>query len=152
MENLSTKEFIDQLNSNTLKSTFGIKGIVKKSGKDSEVLFTHKGDMGNWHIIPASMIDSVTVIKTFVKEGETYAVAKLRLKTPTSPETKVIYDLFESIMKEDKGIRGGLLEHLYNFAHNHFHRAGCQCSGHGDHKECTCGCHKHGCNCSCHKH
>ena len=30
MENLTTKEFIDQLNSNTLKSTLGIKGIVKK--------------------------------------------------------------------------------------------------------------------------
>ncbi|MGZ4156393.1 MAG: hypothetical protein ACXVED_04500 [Bacteroidia bacterium] len=53
MEKLTSKEFLDQLKSNTLKSPFILKGIVKKSDKDSEVLFARKGNFGNWTAIPA---------------------------------------------------------------------------------------------------
>lgn len=140
METMNTKEFIDQLNSNTLKQTWGIKGIVKKSGNSNEVLFAFKGDMGNWHTIPASIIDSVMVIKTFVKEGETYTVAKLHLKAPSSPETKVIYDMLQSSVKGHEHGYEGIMEHLHHFMHQHGHKTCPHC---GCRKSCTCGYHKH---------
>lgn len=150
MEKLTTKEFIEQLNSNSFKQTFGIKGIVKKSGNDTEVQFAFKGDFSKWHSIPSSMIESVVVIKTFVKAGETYVVAKLTLKAPTSPETKVIYDMLESAVEEHHFTKEGLVDHMHHFMH-HLHQRGQVCPKCGCHKGCKCGCHD-GCKCDCHKH
>ena len=47
MESLTSKEFFEQLNTNSLKQPFLIKGIVKKSEKDSEELFKEKGNPPN---------------------------------------------------------------------------------------------------------
>jgi hypothetical protein len=101
MESLSSKEFFEQLNTNNLKPSFTLKGIVKKSAKDSEVLFTKKGDFEHWVSIPASMIESVTVLKTFSKENETYTVVKLHMKTPTTAEGEVLLKLLSSNEMEE---------------------------------------------------
>ena len=101
MEKLTSKEFFDQLKANTLKPAFTLKGIVKKSENDSELLFTRKGDFINWIKIPSSAIESVIVLKTFSKEDKTFVVVKLHLKPPTSPEGKLFYELLSSIEKEE---------------------------------------------------
>lgn len=96
MESLSSKEFFEQLKTNSLKPSFTLKGIVKKSEKESEVLFARKGDFEHWVPIPASMIESATVLKTFSKNNETYTVVKLHMKTPTTPEGEVLFKLLSS--------------------------------------------------------
>lgn len=101
MESLSSKEFLELLNTNSLKPSFTLKGIVKKSEKESEVLFARKGGFQHWVPIPASMIESVTVLKTFSKENEVYTVVKLHMKTPTTPEGEVLLKLISSDEIED---------------------------------------------------
>lgn len=101
MEALSSKEFFEQLKTNSLKPFFTLKGIVKKSDKESEVLFARKGDFENWVTIPASMVESAIVLKTFSKENELYTVVKLYLKTPTTPEGEVLYKLLSSNENEE---------------------------------------------------
>ena len=55
MESLSSKEFFEQLKTNAVKTPLVIKGIVKKSETDSELLFAKKGDLSNWIKIPSSI-------------------------------------------------------------------------------------------------
>jgi len=142
METLTSKEFFDQLKTNTLKPCSALKGIIKKSEKDSEVLFAIKGNLTNWVTIPASMIDSVNVLKTFSKEDTTFAVVKLHLKTPTTPEGKVYHELLSLFGKEEKQ------EGQCGCNNNAMDKHGCQgmqekscgeTSGHYCHH---CGCHQ----------
>ncbi|MGP8216621.1 MAG: hypothetical protein ACLQQ4_13735 [Bacteroidia bacterium] len=141
METLTTKEFIEQLKTNSLKLPLVIKGIVKKSESDAEVLYARKGDFSNWLKIPATMIESVRLLKSFTKEDNTFAVVKLKLKAPANAEGKVLYDLLslteKSCLKEKP-----------------MHKPGCTIGGEG-HFCPHCGCHKghdhNGCGCGCHK-
>ncbi len=155
METLSSKEFFEQLKTNSLKQPPTIKGIVKKAGKDSEVLFTRKGDFSNWITIPDSMIESVKLIKTFTKEDKLFAVVKLQLKTPSNTEGKVLYDLLSLTEKSEnkeyskKGEEGHVGNYCTCGCHDHGYGAcGCHCG-------CGCGCHGHThcqCGCGCHEH
>ena len=161
MESLSSKEFFDKLKSNTLKPSFVLKGIVKKSGKDSEVLFTRKGDFTKWVAISSDMIESVNVLKTFTKGNETFIVVKLHLKDPSTPEGKVLYELLSAEGREEKGsdesgwnkhsagkCSCGSKHHEGEEGHVCPH-CGCSHDNHG----CTCGCHHENsgqCNCGCH--
>lgn len=114
MESLSSKEFFEQLKTNSLKPSLAIKGIVKKSDKDSEVLFARKGDFGNWVTIPASMVESAKVLKSFSKENEIYTVVKLYLKTPTTPEGEVLSKLlFSTENEESTGEKCGWKNRLF---------------------------------------
>jgi hypothetical protein len=142
METLTSQEFFAMLKTNSLKTTSGLKGIVKKSEKDTELLFTKKGDFHNWIKIPSSMVESVKMFKTFTKEDITYAVVKLQLKTPSNPEGKVLYELLSSLEKSGRDdFKGG---------YGHYGMRGKYCeegayhSGH----HCGCGCH-HEANCKC---
>lgn len=152
MESLTSKEFFSQLNGGTLKTPFYLKGIVKKSEKDSEVLFTRKGDFKHWAKIPSSMIDKVRVLKTFTKEEILFAVVKLQLAEPTNTEGKALYELLVCGEKaESKGKeKGG--DYHYNMegkyckegGEHYCHKCGCK-------KNCQCGCHEgHQCSCGCH--
>jgi hypothetical protein len=160
METLNVKEFIEKLKSNSLKQRTCIKGIVKNSDKDSEVLFKRKGDSA-WIALPSSLIETVKVIKTFIKENETYAAAKLRLKTPTTIEGKTLFELLSSMEKSCSDKSMG--------EHNHFgmdrktehsdhtcqcgchHQPDCQC-GCSNERICGCGCHHQpDCRCGCNK-
>jgi hypothetical protein len=120
MESLSSKEFFEQLKTNSLKPSFTLKGIVKKSDKESEVLFTRKGDFEHWVPIPSSMIESVTVLKTFSKENEVYTVVTLHLKMPTTPEGEVLFKLLStSEMGEMAGEKCGWKSRLMSrFGHH----------------------------------
>lgn len=134
MESLTSKEFFEQLKSNSLKQPFLIKGFVKKAEKDSEVLFKKKGgNSSHWITIGSSMIETVRVIKTFIKEGELLALVKLQLKTPGTPEGKVLSELLASSEKcnaENKCTCGSKEEHSGYY--------------------CKCGCyHGHNCKCGC---
>ncbi len=102
MESLSVKEFFDHLQSDTLKPSFAIKGIVKKSTRENEVLFAKKGDLSHWIGINASSISNVMVIKSFVKEGETYTVVKIHFHKPSTPEGKMMYELLQLMAKEEQ--------------------------------------------------
>jgi len=135
METLTTKEFFEQLNSNTLKRPLVLKGIVKKSEKDSEVLFTSKGDYTGWITIPASMIESVKIIKIHTKEGASMAEVKLLLKAATMPEGKVLTELLSSAEQ-------------YNCNECNNHKAE-HCGNGGDDICSHCGCHKDEHHCKC---
>jgi hypothetical protein len=144
MEKLSSKEFFEQLKTNSLKPAFALKGIVKKSDKDSEVLFAIKGSFDKWISIPATAIESAIVLKTFAKEDKTFTVVKLHLKKPTTPEGQVFYDLLSAMEKEEMKSdkcqpEDGGAEHF----------SACQgMKGHcGCHNGCGCGCHHCGCGC-----
>lgn len=153
METFTSKEFFEQLNTNTIKQSLGIKGIVKRSGKDSELLFKRKGESSNWIAIPSSMVESVKVIKTFAKENETFVVVKLQLKTPTTPEGKVLFELLSSVEKScsENKLKGGKFSkegyggHTCGCGCHHQPNCGCECN-HG--YTCGCGCH-HQSNCGC---
>jgi hypothetical protein len=150
MVTLSAKEFIEKLKSNNLKSATVLKGIVKKSESDTEVLFAGKGDFGNWIKIPSSMIEEVTILNTFTKENETFAVVKLHLKASDTPEGKIFNDLTASMGKDEMCGRGwGHHGHgaghfgLGSMFKKYFgHHMGSYCEQCGCGTNCTCGCHK----------
>lgn len=147
METLTSKEFIEKLKSNSLKQSTCIKGIVKNSEKDAELLFKRKGDSA-WITMPSSMIESVKVIKTFTKENETFVVVKLQLKTPTTPEGKVLFELLSSAEKsccDSKCECGKFSKEGGKYPGNY-----CSC---GCHHQSNCGCecnHQSTCGCGCH--
>ena len=93
METLTSKLFFEQINSNSLKPSFTLKGIVKKTDDDTEVLFARKGDLMNWVKIPAFMIESVDIIKTYLSDNQITAFVKIHFKTPTSIEGEVYFKL-----------------------------------------------------------
>ena len=95
MESLNTKDFLEKLKNNSFKSTFSLVGIVKKSDKDNEILFAGKHNFNHWVAIPASMVESVTVLKSIPWGNNQYTFVKLNLNTPTNPETKTLYDLLQ---------------------------------------------------------
>ena len=94
---LSSKEFFEKLNSGNLKPSVPLIGTVKPSEKESEVLFARKGDFNNWVHIPSSMVDSADVIKSFNIEEQPVTLVKLSLKTPSTAEGKVLYDLLTAL-------------------------------------------------------
>ena len=127
MEKLSPKEFLDQLTTNNLKPSFSIKGVVKKSVSETELLFSRKGDMEHWESIPMSMIESVFVQNTFEKEHQTFVLAELHFKTPTTPEGIVLQKLMSH---EGHGEIGCGKGHCHCHSHGSFHcHCGCGCSG-----------------------
>src|ERR1700752_3639744 len=100
MEILKTKEFLEKLKTDTLKTSLKLVGVVKKSDKDDEVLFASKHNPTHWVGIPAAMIESVIVLKEFHWGEAKYTLVKLHLQTPTNAETKALYDLLKATASE----------------------------------------------------
>jgi hypothetical protein len=96
-EKISSNDFIEGINSENLKPASIIFGKVKKSDKDSEVLFAFKGDKSNWTRIPANMIEHAHLIKSFTCKDEKISLVKIHLKIPSDPEAKVFHDLLSSL-------------------------------------------------------
>jgi hypothetical protein len=96
-EKMSSKDFMERLNSGNLNPESILFGKVKKSDKDSEVLFSFKSDKGNWTRIPANMIEHVHLIKSFSCEGEKVALVKMHLKSPSDPEAKIFHQLLSAL-------------------------------------------------------
>jgi hypothetical protein len=97
MEAIPSKEFLQQLNSGSLKSAAKIFGIVKKADDPANLQFAFKGDKSNWITIPGAMIDHVHILKTFSCEDETMTLVKMRLKEPSDPEAKVLFELLTGL-------------------------------------------------------
>jgi len=150
MEALNAKDFMDKLQHGTLRPACILKGVVKQSEKNTEILFKAKGSM-EWTKIPASMIGSVIVKKNITWAEESMTVVKLILKAPTTPEAMVFFELLTGLMpkeKCDEPHEGGMhgctpfgkgscsTEHSYFGGHCH---CGCGC-------KCNCGM-DHGCHC-----
>jgi hypothetical protein len=140
MESITTKEFLEKLKINNLKPAFVLKGLVKPSEKESEILFSQKQDILHWITIPASMIESVTVLKSLPNRYEPSAFVKLRLKSPSNPEANVLYELLMS-MREDGRHECNCAMKVMKCTHPSFRtdsRRGhyCPCCGHN----CSCGC------------
>ena len=114
MEAMTSKDFFEHLNSNTLKSTYYLKGFIKKSDDQSEVLFARSGEMINWVKIPSFMIESVDVLKTYSQNNEILGLVKIHFKIPASIEGEIFYPLISSMERGDskwgccsKGFQGG---------------------------------------------
>jgi hypothetical protein len=170
MESLSNKEFFEKLKTNHLKPAFALMGIIKKSDKDQEVMFTSKHDFHHWIAIPSSMIESVKVIKSFSSAEVNYTLVKLHLVPPTNPEAKTLFDLLTLLVPKKmchEGGSGGMnkshgMEHghcgegksMHGMEHGDYEKhCHCECGmmHHESHCHCGCGClHRHcGCGCAC---
>ncbi len=87
---------------NTLKAPFFLKGIVTKGDNETEVLFARKGQLNQWIKIPASLIESVRVLKTFWKGDRLCAVVAIHLKMPATADEKALWDLLELFHNEHR--------------------------------------------------
>ncbi len=158
MQTLSSKEFFEQVSSNSLKTPLFVKGIARKGEKTTEILFKKKEEHSDWVTIPSSMVEEVKLIKTFKKEDETWALVKLLLKAPTTPEGKVLTELLASSNKGEKDEKS-----RWEGGHGwEGFRHGCKGEGHNDSHSCLCGhgymnknfggCNNksHYCSCGCH--
>jgi hypothetical protein len=93
MEPITSGEFIERLNSGNLKPVTKLLGFVKKSEKNSEVLFAFKHDMASWISIPALMIESVYVLKNIPDEINPLTLVRLKLKLPSISKAKNLHGL-----------------------------------------------------------
>ena len=126
---MTAKEFFEKLNADTLKPSFALKGMVKKSDKADELLFTAHGG-AQWLRIPVGMVESVYVLSHVTTGDSAHTLVKLKMKAPTSDEGKMLYELLS------QGGHGG----------GHC-QCGCGCQ-HGGGCHCGCGCqHSGGCHC-----
>jgi hypothetical protein len=147
MESLNTKEFLEKLNAGTLKPSFSIKGVVKKSAKADEVLFAPLWNKSQWAKIPAAMIGSVYVLADIAGDDGPATLVKLHLKPPTTDEGKTLFELLSHHDGEGHGhCRCGCHE---NGCKCGCHGGGSGCGCHGD--GCKCGCQSSGCKCGCHE-
>lgn len=161
MESLTSKEFFEKLKSNNLKPAFALVGIVKKSEKENEILFAAKGNFSHWTAIPAAMIESVKVIKSFKTQEISFTLVRLSLHAPGNSEAKVIFDLLTAFVPAEMHheCSCGEEKFMYGMEHSHcgeqhhcdegmWHKEFCShCDrGCGDlHCHCCCGCqHHHG--------
>jgi hypothetical protein len=141
MESLKTKDFLEKLKTNNLKPNLKLIGIVKKSDKEDEVLFASKHNFHHWVAIPASMIESVVVIKNIPWGEANYSLVKLNLQAPTTPESKTLYDLLAATHHDEShlhGIFGMGSKLMHKFWHEHGEG---HCHGHCNNPNCPC--HKH---------
>ena len=132
MTSLTSKEFFDLLKADNFKPCFSLKGIVKKSEKDTDVLFAGNGDFSKWISVPSTMVESVNVLESFTKGETTFTVVKIQLKKPSTPEGQVYYELLSLMGKEE------MKEEKFGCES---HNQGCSCHQSG------CGCHQSGCSC-----
>lgn len=137
MKTLTGKEFFEQLNSNSLKQPLIIKGIVKKSENNSDVLFKGSGDSSDWVKIPSSMVESVKLMKTYTREGASMAIVEITLKESTNPESKVLAELLSFTEQcKCKECNCNKSEHCQNSGENNV----CgHCGCHKDEHHCKCG-------------
>ena len=114
-------------------------GIVKKSDKDDEVMFASKHNPTHWVAIPASMIESVIVLKNISWGDVSYTLVKLHLQTPTNAETKTLYDLLGAIAAEGHHHEAfaGIGNMIHKFWHGHM-GGHCHCNGHCNCPDCKC--------------
>jgi hypothetical protein len=146
MEPISSKDFLEKLNSGNLKSEVHLFGKAKKSDKESEMLFAFKSKKElHWIRIPGSMIDHAHLLKSFTIEGEPVSLVKLRLKEPKDAEAMVLYKLLgelsekmmmiwkkKMMMDMDSGMHWGGWKGMK--------KGGCGCgSSHHWHHEDPCG-------------
>lgn len=127
MKIINSKDFFDQLNSDTIKPLITISGYVKKSDDKNELYFSHLNDGINWIKIPSLMIDSVKILSYNYDElslGEKQIMATLYLYEPTNKEAKILFELINLEKNNSK----------------------CHCENFSMHKKETCVCHK---NCCC---
>jgi hypothetical protein len=147
MESLKTKEFLEKLKTNSLKPGLKLIGFVKKSDKDNEVQFASKHNFHHWVTIPAAMIESVTVLKNFAWGDNNYTLVKLNLQTPTTPESKTLYDLLAATHHDESHLHGLMgvgsklmhkFWHGHGEGHCHCHNPNCHCHGHCNNPNCPC--------------
>ncbi len=97
MEPLSVKEVIGKLKLGNLKPVVELTGFVKKSEKNSEVLFAFKHDLTHWIPIPDTMICGIAPIEGVAYETDHLTLAMIHLKMPVDPETETLYHLLRAL-------------------------------------------------------
>jgi hypothetical protein len=133
MKSISTKEFFEKLNSNNLKPVSKLLGVVKKAEKESEILFAFKGDLSRWINIPESMIEGACILENIPsEEGDELTLVKLHLKTPSTPEGAVLFELLSILsgkinkIHKIKWMKKMIMEQDIHGCHMHDH-----CNGSG---------------------
>lgn len=153
MESLSTKDFLEKLNTNNLKPGLAVVGIVKKAENKAEVMFASKNDFSHWMEIPVSMIGSVNVLKNISWEGNNFTLVKLHLNKPTDAEAKILFELLDEFIseknKEGKCFGMNDLWHCHKDEYSqypHLRDCGIHLAGHHcryQHEHGNCGLHHH---------
>lgn len=127
MEQLTTKEFMDKLQADSLK-TCTVTGLAKKSGNAAEILFKTIHADGDWIKLPASLIGSVVFLEHKDCSGEPCVLVKLHLTQPSTPESKVLYELLSAL-----SLHRGCKCHGHEFCN------GCHCASENATGVCRCG-------------
>lgn len=91
---------MDKLQHDTLRPACILKGVVKKSEKETEVLFKSKELRSGWIKIPSSMIHSAVVLNKIPYTEEEMTLVKLILKVPSTPEGAVMFELLSSALHQ----------------------------------------------------
>ena len=152
MGKITAKEFVEKMNSGNLQMPLKLWGLVKRSEKASELMFSFKTEPKHWIKIPESMIDSVCLVKNITCKDEPKAIVKLHLKMPTDEQGKILYSLLSGLMEMKKKLyeKKMMLKKKLMMMGMH-HGCGCGHTGMGmmheewgsEHSGCTHGGEKH---------
>jgi hypothetical protein len=127
MKLFTSKDFFDQLNTDSIKPLITISGFVKKSEDKTKLYFSLQNDGINWIKIPSLMIDSVKILSYNYDEfslSEKQIMATLYLNEPTNKEAKILFELINIEKNNSK-------YHCENFSMHK--KVACECS-----KNCYC--------------
>jgi hypothetical protein len=78
-------DFLDTFSKGSIRIDFVIKGLVKKSDEEGELLFSRNADSDNWAKIPTSVVKDVLVLNVFSKNNQTIVSVQLHLKVSSVP-------------------------------------------------------------------
>ncbi|MGZ4037142.1 MAG: hypothetical protein ACXVPQ_04890 [Bacteroidia bacterium] len=118
---------MDKLQHDTLRPACLLKGFVKKTDSETEILFKPKEPKGSWIKLPVSVISSAVVLKRISCGEETNTLVKLHLKMPSTLEGKALYELLTAFSAGEKARGSGC----------HCCKSGCRCRmGLYPHEQC----------------
>ena len=110
---LTTAEFVEQLKQDKLArpipESFGVLGMVKKSeGQEQTIEFAPGMKCSGWVTTPTELIESVELIQTVPCDDHSHPLVKLNLKTPRTPEGKLLFAILDGMRSPYEAIQQGI--------------------------------------------
>jgi hypothetical protein len=112
-EILTTAEFFEQLKQDKLATpmpeSFGVIGMVKKSeGQDETIEFAAGMKCSGWVTTPIELIENVEMIQTVPCGDHSHPLVKLNLKTPKTPEGKLLFAILDGMKSPYEAMQRGI--------------------------------------------
>ena len=92
-------------------------GMVKKSeGKEKTIQFAPGGNCSGWVTIPIELIEDVEILKVVPCKDHAHPLVRLNLKTPTTPEAKILSSILNAMQSSLEGTQLAFAGQLPAFA------------------------------------